>query len=228
MKVLLVEDHASLREMVAEHLVQRGFAVESVSCGEDALAALAVSTPYDAVILDLGLPDIDGMELLATLRARTAGELPALILTARDSLEDRVRGLNGGADDYLVKPFALIELEARLRAVLRRPGARRAPSYACGGLVFDTNTREALAGGKPLDLTRRESALLEELLRAQGRVVVKDTLEDRLYMLNELVTPNALEAMVSRLRKKLTAAGAAVRIETKRGIGYRLIAGDEI
>ena len=223
MKVLLVEDHAAMREMISDHLVERGFTVDAVGRAEDAHAALAVAS-YDALVLDLGLPDTDGMEFLREARARTARHLPTLIVTARDALDDRTRGLNAGADDYIVKPFELAELEARLRAVLRRPGVREDVILAYGTLAFDTVTREASVGGTALDLSRREAALLEELLRRAGRIVVKHTLEDRLYALDYSVTENALEAVVSRVRKKLAAAHAEVRIETKRGIGYRLLA----
>jgi two-component system response regulator QseB len=223
MKVLLVEDHAAMREMISDHLVERGFTVDAVGRAEDAHAALAVAS-YDALVLDLGLPDTDGMQFLREARARTARHLPTLIVTARDALDDRTRGLNAGADDYIVKPFELAELEARLRAVLRRPGVREDVILAYGTLAFDTVTREASVGGTALDLSRREAALLEELLRRAGRIVVKDTLEDRLYALDYSVTENALEAVVSRVRKKLAAAHAEVRIETKRGIGYRLLA----
>ena len=135
-----------------------------------------------------------------------------------------MRGLNGGADDYLVKPFALVELEARLRAVLRRPGQRTEVVYTCGSLIFDAASRVAAVSDTVLDLSRRELALLEELLRARGRVVIKDVLEERLYGFDEAVTHNALEATVSRLRRSLGECGAGVRIETKRGIGYRLVA----
>ena len=223
MKVLLVEDHAAMREMISDHLVERGFTVDPVGCAQDARVALAVAT-YDALVLDLGLPDGDGMELLREARTRTARQLPALIITARDALDDRARGLNAGADDYIVKPFELVELEARLRAVLRRPGVREDIILAYGALTFDTVTREATVQGTVLDLSRREAALLEELLRRAGRIVVKDTLEDRLYTLDHSVTDNALEAVVSRVRKKLATAHAEVRIETKRGVGYRLFA----
>ena len=147
-------------------------------------------------------------------------------MTARDAVDDRVRGLNGGADDYLVKPFALVELEARLRAVLRRPGPRTEAVYTCGSLTFDATSRLAAVSGTVLDLPRRESALLEELLRARGRVVIKDVLEERLYGFDQAVTRNAIEATASRLRRSLAEAGADVRIETKRGIGYRLVAGE--
>ena len=221
MKILLVEDHGPMRAMIADHLVEHGFAVEPVSRGAEALAA-AEAIDYDAVILDLGLPDIDGMEFLRTLRGGSRAAVPVLILTARDGVDDRINGLNQGADDYLVKPFNLTELEARLRAVLRRPGPRRGRVYALGALSFDTVSRAAHVGGLALDLTRREAALLEELLRAPGQVIAKDVLEDRLYALDDAGSANALEAAVSRLRKKLSAASPALRIESKRGIGYRL------
>jgi DNA-binding response OmpR family regulator len=226
LRILLLEDHPTLRQMIADHLAQRGFAVDAVERGEEAIAAVDAA-PYDALILDLGLPDLDGMEVLAAVQERTSGGLPTLVVTARDALEDRVAGLDAGADDYIVKPFALAELEARLRAVLRRPGGRDGPVRACGRLVLDVASRAVSVEGVPLDLSRREVALLEELLRAGGRVVVKDTLEERLYGFDEPVTPNALEAAVSRLRRRLGEAGAGVRIETKRGIGYRLVAGEE-
>jgi two-component system, OmpR family, response regulator QseB len=226
MKILLVEDHRAMRQMIADHLAERGFAVDVVGRGEDAITAVAVAS-YDAVILDLGLPDLDGMDVLVAIRARTGTDIPTLILTARDAVEDRVQGLNTGADDYLVKPFDLPELEARLRAVVGRPGVRRSTTHACRDLVFDTVSREAFVGNVPLELARREAALLEELMRAAGRVVAKDVLEDRLYTFDEAASSNALEAAVSRLRKKMAAAGAAVRIETKRGIGYRLMEGGD-
>jgi len=143
---------------------------------------------------------------------------------ARDSLDDRLLGLNEGADDYLVKPFSLLELEARLRAVLRRPGTREAPKLSCGALLYDPAVREVTVRGQSIEMSRRESDLLEALLRAAGRVVIRDFLEEQLYSFNEPVTPNALEAVVSRLRRRLTSAEAGVRIETRRGIGYRLVA----
>ena len=216
-----------MREMISDHLVERGFTVDAVGRAEDAYAALAVAS-YDALVLDLGLPDADGMQLLKEARACTVRHLPTLIVTARDALDDRTRGLNTGADDCIVKPFELVELEARLRAVLRRPGVREDIVLSYGPLALDTVSREASVRGVLLDLSRREAALLEELLRAAGRIVVKDTLEDRLYALDRSVTANALEAIVSRLRKKLAAAHASVRIDTKRGVGYRLLAQEGI
>jgi two-component system response regulator QseB len=226
MKLLLVEDNEALSEMLAAHLHQRGFAVDPVTTGAAALTALTNQTPYDAIILDLGLPDMDGMEILRHLRA-TQSMLPALILTARDSITHRVAGLNAGADDYILKPFDLTEFEARLRAVLRRPGSRDAPTLSFGDVAFDTATRTATVQTHPLDLTRREAALFEELVRHPNQVVVRDTLADRLYGLGEDVSPNALEATVSRVRRKLSAQHATVRIDTLRGIGYRLVAGTE-
>jgi DNA-binding response OmpR family regulator len=223
MKILLVEDHRELRDLIAEHFVGRGFIVDAVGNSEEARSALSVGG-YDVLILDLGLPDSDGMELLRATSTLVSGGVPTLVVTARDSLEDRLLGLNEGADDYLVKPFSLLELEARLRAVLRRPGTREGPKLACGALVYDAASREVSVRGELIEMSRRESDLLEALLRASGRVVVRDILEEQLYSFNEPVTPNALEAVVSRLRRRLTNADAGVRVETRRGIGYRLVA----
>lgn len=226
MRVLVVEDNGAMREMIAGHLQKCGFAVDSVSCGHDALAATAV-VDYHAVIIDLGLPDVDGMEVLRRLREGRETDPPALILTARDTLKDRVGGLNAGADDYILKPFDLIELEARLRAVLRRPGRRSAPAHSFGEVTFDPASRTATLADTPLHLTRREASVLEELIGAAGRIVVKDALEDRLYGFDDDVSANALEAAVSRLRRKLAVAGSTVRIEAARGVGYRLRSGGQ-
>jgi two-component system, OmpR family, response regulator QseB len=226
MRVLFVEDHAAMREIVSAHLRDRGFAVDAVNRGEDALAALS-AIPYDAIILDLGLPDMDGMDVLRRLRGNGSARPPALILSARDHLDDRLEGLNAGADDYILKPFDLAELEARLRAVLRRPGTRREITHEFGDLTFDPAGRTAAVAGAPLELARREAALLEELIRSAGRIVVRDVLEDRLYGFDDDVSANALEAAVSRLRRKLANAGSVVRIETTRGIGYSLRIGDK-
>lgn len=221
MRLLLIEDHRAIREMIADHLRERGFAVDAFGRADEALAAAAIAR-FDAVVLDLGLPDLDGLEVLASLR-RSAPELPAIILTARDSVDQRLLGLNAGADDYIIKPFHLRELEARLRAVLRRPGRRHDAVYHWGGVCLDPLSREASVNGSPLTLTRREAALLEELLRAPGQVIAKDILEERLYALEDAGSANALEAAISRLRRKLAAARAVLRIETQWGIGYRLM-----
>ncbi len=222
MRILLVEDHRALRDLIAEHFIGRGFAVDAVGSAEEARAALPTGG-YDVLILDLGLPDSDGMDVLRATPTLVPGGVPTLVVTARDSLDDRLLGLNEGADDYLVKPFSLLELEARLRAVLRRPGTREGPKLACGALLYDAASREVSVRGELIEMSRRESDLLEALLRAAGRVVVRDVLEEQLYSLNEPVTPNALEAVVSRLRRRLMNAEAGVRIETRRGIGYRLV-----
>lgn len=227
MKVLVVEDHRALRGLLADHLVQAGFAVDAAEDGRTAQALLEVGS-YDAMILDLGLPDMDGMALLEKRRDTTNADLPCIILTARDALQSRVAGLNAGADDYMLKPFDLQELEARLRAVLRRPGSRMNTLLRCGNLSFEPQARQMSVDGNPevVRLARREAMLLEELLRIAPRIVIKERLEERLYAFNEPVTLNAIEALVSRLRRKLIAGGANSRIDTVRGLGYRLLSVD--
>nr|WP_321982999.1 response regulator transcription factor [uncultured Lichenicoccus sp.] len=223
MRVLLVEDHRALRTMMMEHLRAGGFVTDAVARGDEALAAASTSL-YDAVVLDLGLPDMDGLEVLRALRSGGAPDMPVLVLTARDAVCDRVEGLDAGADDYLLKPFDLNEFDARLRSVLRRPGLRRMPVLDLGVMSFDTEAREARVRGVLLDLSRRELSLLEELVRGVGRTVVRDTLEDRLYGLTDAFSGNALEAAVSRLRRHMVrACGDEIAIETIRGIGYRLV-----
>lgn len=220
MRVLLLEDHPELCKLIGEHLIECGFAVDAVQCGADAVEASRTAS-YDAVVLDLGLPDMDGLEVLRRLRQRLDGSLPAVIVTARDAIDDRIQGLNAGADDYIVKPFDLAELVARLRAVLRRPGQRQEAELTLGRLSFDSTSRACAVDGHALELSRRETTLLEELMLSKGKVVTRDRLEEHLYSFNEPVTPNALEAVVSRLRRKLSVADAEVMIETIRGIGYR-------
>jgi len=220
-RILLVEDNDSLRAMIAAHLRGHGFAVDPAASGGEAMGAVQ-SASYSAMILDLGLPDMDGLDLLRGLRAGLGCDLPTLILTARDSLEQRIGGLDAGADDYILKPFDVQELEARLRAVLRRPGPRLHPVHRFHDLSFDAATRAAHCGSATIDLTPREAALFEELIRNGNKIVVRDLLAERLYGFDEEVTSNALEATVSRLRRKLSASGSKVRIETLRGIGYRL------
>ena len=226
MRLLLVEDHFSMRTMIAEHLGERGFVVDGFGRGGEAIEA-ARTCEYAAAILDLGLPDMDGIDLLRRLRGAGASPLPALILTARDGVQDRVRGLDAGADDYIVKPFALAELDARLRAVLRRPGSRLPATHRLGNLAYDPASREASVTAPDgrvtrLDLARLETALLEALIRAAPNIVVRDALEERVYGVNERASANALEAVVSRLRRKLAAAGASPTLESARGIGCRL------
>jgi DNA-binding response OmpR family regulator len=219
MKLLVVEDNRALIDMISAHLRERGFAVDAVREGGAALKAIETNT-YDAVILDLGLPDIDGMEVLRTLRERAM--LPTLILTARDSVAQRIAGLDGGADDYILKPFDLQEFEARLRAVLRRPGLRAPPCPTFGDISFDIACHAARVGERMVELTPREATLFEALIKSGERIVVRDTLADRLFGVADDVSANALDAIVSRLRRKMASVGSAVKIESMRGIGYRL------
>ncbi len=221
MRLLLVEDHPGLRETLAAHLRGLGYATDAFGSGLDAIEAASVST-YDAGVLDLGLPDIDGMDVLRRLRRELSATFPIIVLTARDALHDRVSGLDAGADDYILKPFDLGEFNARLRTILRRPGQRRDPVELFADLSFDTVSRTASVGGHEIELTRRETGLVEELLRANGRTVVRDELEERIYGYNERVSANALEAIVSRVRRRLAAAASTVTVEAVRGIGYRL------
>jgi DNA-binding response OmpR family regulator len=221
MRLLLIEDNERLAGAVVQHLKVAGFAVDRVGLAAEGAAAMATAR-YDAVVLDLGLPDGDGMRVLDAARSR--GEnTPILILTARDGLEDRITGLNAGADDYLLKPFAMGELVARLKALLRRPGAALGSTLEAGNLSLDTVNRAAEVAGRPLLLGRRELALLELLMRRAGRVVAKGTLEDGLYGFDEPASANSVETQISRLRKKLETADAAVAIHTVRGVGYLLI-----
>jgi len=218
MRLLLIEDNDRLAEFVVKGLTAAGFTIDRVGRLEDASAAIAAAR-FDAAVLDLGLPDGDGGEWLKQRRA--AGDsLPVLMLTARAATADKVRGLDAGADDYLAKPFEMVELVARVKALLRRPGAALAMTLELANLTFDTTHREAAVEGRPLPLSRGELTLLELLLRRAGRVVPRRVLEEGLYGFDDDVGPNSLEAHVSRLRKKLEVAGAGLRIHTLRGIGY--------
>lgn len=218
MRLLIVEDEEDLAGLMKANLHRAGFAVDVAGTAEDAGAALAAQT-YDAVLLDLGLPDDDGLTVLSDLRNRRDAT-PVIVVTARDRVAERVRGLNAGADDYLVKPFAHEELLARINAVLRRPGGALGAKLDLADLAFDTASREATVNGAPLVIPRRESAVLETLLRRAGRVVARDVLESAVYAFGEEVESNALEAHVSRLRRRLADAGAGVRIHVVRGVGY--------
>ncbi len=224
MKVLIVEDHRPLQALLVDHLKRGAFAVDAVQTGEDALLALK-TTRYDALLLDLGLPDMDGMKVLAC-NADRSSPVPCIVLTARDALQSRVDSLNAGADDYVLKPFDMPELEARLRAVLRR-SAHVFHTLTHGNLSFEPEACHVVVAGRTVNLARREAMLLEEMLRAGPRIVVKDRLEERLYSYSESVTSNAIEALVSRLRRKFSDAGADSRIETVRGVGYRLVSAHE-
>jgi len=220
MRLLLVEDNVRLSRNLAEALRAAGFTIDAVATAADARAALDCVT-YDACVLYLGLPDADGMTVLAAIRARKDG-LPVLICTARDAFEDRIAGLNAGSDDYLVKPFNMDELIARIRALLRRPGGVLGVDLCAANLSFDTISRQATVDGKTVALSGRDLDLLEILLRRAGRVVAREALEQALYGFDREATPNAIEVATHRLRKKLQKAGASIRIQTMRGVGYLL------
>lgn len=220
MRLLVVEDEARIAELLKKALEHSGFAVDAIVCCEDAQAALAL-TSYDAMILDLGLPDGDGLSLLDRLRA-ASNQLPVLILTARDAVEDRVAGLDMGADDYLVKPFAMTELVARTKALLRRPGGALGTILRAGNLHFDTIGRDVRVGDTPIPMPRREGAILEHLMRRLGRVVPKALLEEKLYGIDEELESNAIPVHVHHLRRKLLEARATAEIHTVRGVGYLL------
>jgi len=219
-RLLIVEDNKRLAGLIAQGLRWQGFSFDVASDMATADASLE-SVPFDAVILDLGLPDENGITWLQHQRSPRQ-LIPALMLTACDGLEDRIAGLDSGADDNLVKPVDIEELAARVRALLRRPGPRAATMLEAGSLIFDPVSREAHCSERVLDLSCRETDLLELLMRRLGTVVVRDTIETTLYSFNEPVTPNAGEATVSRLRRELDEAGLAGQLQTVRGVGYML------
>ncbi|MBI3445688.1 MAG: response regulator transcription factor [Magnetospirillum sp.] len=223
MRILLVEDNERLAEFIAAGLKSAGFVPDVFGTAADASAAFE-SAPYQAAILDLGLPDGDGLELIKTQRARGT-TCPMMVLTARDGINDRVTGLNAGADDYLLKPFAMEELVARLRAILRRPGAALSVELGLGNLVFDTAGREVRVDGALVPMPRREMEMLEHLLRRAGKVVPKRSLEEGLYGFDDEVSSNSVEVLISRLRKRLQQSKAGVAVHTWRGIGYMLADG---
>jgi len=218
LRLLIAEDDPILADGLLHTLRRAGYAVDCVNDGVAADAALA-SSPFDVLILDLGLPRMPGLEVLKRLRARKS-TLPVLILTARDSTDDRVKGLDLGADDYLTKPFDLPELEARVRALTRRAGHGGRALVELGDLNFDTVGRVARLKGEIVDLSARELSLLELLLSRSGRMVSKEQIVDHLCQWGEEVSANAVEVYVHRLRKKLEPGG--VKISTLRGLGYCL------
>lgn len=220
MKVLLVEDEDDMARLITGDLQAAGYVVDTVGCVQDALAALE-SGRYGVVLLDRRLPDGEGLEVLDTLRKRRDAT-PIVVLSALNDVLDKVRGLDAGAVDYLVKPFDSLEMRARLRAALRRPDARRAPPIACAYLTFDPDERTVLVRGAPIVLPRRELLLLEALVLRVGRVVHRQRLMDEVYGFDDDPSPNALDVIVSRLRARLIDFGAGVAIHTVRGVGYIL------
>ncbi len=218
MRILLVEDDKTLAETLLGGLARMGMTAEHAADGQLADSMLQVRR-YDAVILDLGLPCLPGMDVLKRLRQRTRN-LPVLILTARDAIQDKVAGLNAGADDYLLKPFDFMELEARLRALLRRTEVERGAWIEVGALSLDPQTRQVVCRGAPLTLSARESAVLALLMRRVGRVVSKEALLADMDADDGELGDNAVEVYVHRVRRKLEGSGVGIR--TLRGLGYLL------
>ncbi|MEA3536908.1 response regulator transcription factor [Rhizobium sp. CC-YZS058] len=218
MRILLVEDNKALSDGLAAILRGSGYAVDVVGDGASA-EAVAATERFDLVILDLTLPEMDGLDVLRSLRARQ-NKAAVLILTARGSAEDKVRGLDLGADDYMIKPFDVAEFEARVRVLLRRQAGLRSSLVTFGPLSLDLTSRTFSAAGQTLDLPLRETGLLEVLIMRAGKVVSKDAIMQSLTGFDDDLSANAIEQYVSRLRKRLAAYGLTVR--TARGIGYYL------
>lgn len=218
MRILLAEDDQVMADGLSRSLRGTGYAVDHVASGSEADTALTTQ-PYDLLILDLGLPGLAGLEVLKRLRARN-DSLPVLILTAADSVEQRVRGLDLGADDFMAKPFALSELEARVRALVRRSMGTGSTQLRCGTLSFDQVSRTAFIDDHPLELSARELGLLEVLLQRMGRLVSKEQIVDHLCEWGDEISLNAIEVYVHRLRRKLERG--EIRIATVRGLGYCL------
>lgn len=217
MRILIAEDDEVLADGLCRSMSHNGYAVDCVGDGMDADLMLKGGQLFDLVILDLGLPRMDGLCVLRHLRERNS-QVPVIILTARDGVADRVKGLDLGADDYLVKPFCLPELEARVRALMRRGQCGANPIFSCGMLSFDSVGRRAAINGEALELTTRETGVLEALMSHSGWVVSKDQLLEHLYSYAEEASANAIEVYIHRLRKKIEVAGVTIR--NIRGLGY--------
>lgn len=221
MRLLLVEDSKRLQELLSESLASAGYKLDVASTIAE-LHSMLAAVNYDLIIIDLGLPDGDGLTAIRSMRAG-GSTTPILIITARGSIDDRVSGLDTGADDYLIKPFNHSELLARVRALLRRPSDLHGPILRRGGLEFEESKGEVRYEGKPIELRLSERRLLGTLMRRSGNVVTKTAIEEALSQFGRELTANAVEALVSRLRKALADADANVSIETVRGVGYRLV-----
>ncbi|HET9554744.1 MAG TPA: response regulator [Anaeromyxobacteraceae bacterium] len=222
MRILIVEDEPKVAQALAEGLAAEGFEPRVAPTGEDGFF-LAAGEPFDLLLLDLMLPGRDGLEILRALRARGVGT-PVLVLTARDTVEDRVRGLDVGADDYLVKPFAFPELLARVRALLRRGRAEPATTLAHADLLLDLTTRRVTRAGQAIDLTGKELAVLEYLLRHEGRVVTREMLARDVWQVTARATPldNVIDVTMARLRRKVDDPFAEKLVRTIRGVGFAL------
>lgn len=221
MHLLVVEDDPRLGRLLTRLLTEDRHLVELTASGEEAVEIADANEGLDAIVLDLGLPDIDGTEVARRIRAK-GSQVPIIMLTARDAVDDRVRGLDAGADDYLVKPFAYEELSARLRALGRRVASRRDSDarIAVGAIVLDEGRHRVTADARPVELSRREFALLETMLRHAGQVMTRDQLLDAAWPFGEFLTHNTVDTYIHYLRAKLGAAGA--QIQTVRGVGYRM------
>jgi two-component system, OmpR family, response regulator len=222
MHILLVEDNLRLQELIEQALLDAGYRVDLATTVAELLAA-AASVQYDLLIVDLMLPDGDGLDAIRTLRARRSS-VPILIMTARGSIDDRVRGLDAGADDYLIKPIHQAELLAHVRALLRRPAEVMGPILRTGNTEFDEAMAEVRCSGKPVRLRLRERRLLALLMRRSGFLVSKNMIEEALSEFGREISANAIEALISRIRRALNDARSDVVIETVRGVGYRLTA----
>ncbi len=220
MRILLAEDDETIRAYVAQGLREAGYAVDAVDSGESALAS-ARGIEYDAVVLDVNLPGMSGFEVCSGIRARRVPGPPILFLTARDGIEDRVRGLDLGAEDYIVKPFAFAELLARIRALLRRGGGTP-PILGVADLSLNPSTHEVARAGVPVRPTAKEFALLEYLMRNSGRVVTKSMIAEHVWDLELEAETNFIEVLVYALRKKIDAPFGTSLIQTMRGVGYRI------
>ncbi|MBG0791998.1 response regulator transcription factor [Methylocystis sp. H62] len=220
MRILLLEDNKELAGRLARRIRSAGFIVDHMDTIESAALAVA-DCPYAVALLDRRLPDGDGLELIPRIREKQPG-IRILMLTALDAVDDRIEGLDAGADDYLTKPFNLDEMMARIRASLRRPGGGRAPPVTLGRLSFDFNARVVTVSERPIVLLRRELKLLEALLRRAGRIVPREALVDAVYGLDDEVQPHALTTLASRLRARLQELDAGVELHAVRGVGYMI------
>ena len=218
-RVAVIDDDRMVREMLELGLSREGYEVRTATDGLAAIELVKIFDP-ELIVLDIMMPKIDGVTLLPRLREIT--QAPILMLTAKGGTDQKVQSLSAGADDYLVKPFAMSELVARTKALLRRPGAALGTTLKAGNIVFDTIGRDVSVAGIPLQLPRREAAILEHLLRRQGRVVPKSVLEEKLYGIDEELESNAVPVHVHYLRRKLQDAAASAEIHTVRGVGYLL------
>jgi two-component system response regulator PhoP len=219
MRVLIVEDEVALRDSLKEKLAEAGFTVDVASDGEEGLFA-ALEFPLDVAIVDLGLPKVSGLEVIRRVREQRKS-YPILILTARDRWQDKVEGLQAGADDYVAKPFHFEEVLARVQALLRRSGGWASPELACGAVSLDTRAQTVKVNGAPVELTTFEYRILEHLMLRAGEVISKTELTERLYDEESERDSNVIEVLVGRLRRKLDPQDTVKPIETLRGRGYR-------